>query len=189
MSFPGATAVKNLPGNTGDTRGMGSTPASGRSPGGGNGNPLQYSCLEYSTDRGAWRATVHRMAKSQTQLTDWAQHHVWARILTRLSYTCRNIPWRGFKSWKHLSKLMLWQPGIYMHSFGRKVATLSRLLSRGFQNIYICLKAVSIAISHHHNSTCSPADSGPPIQQSAKFLKAEKMLTSALWDSSSLLTT
>ena len=51
--------VKNLPANVGDARDMGSIPGSGRSPGGGNGNPLQYSCLENAMDRGAWRATVH----------------------------------------------------------------------------------------------------------------------------------
>ena len=43
---------------------------SGRSPGEGNGNPLQYSCLKTFMDRGAWRATVHRVAKSQTQLSN-----------------------------------------------------------------------------------------------------------------------
>ena len=52
--------------NAGD---VGSIPGSGRSPGEGNGNPLQYSCLEKSMDRGAWRATVHGVAKSQTQLS------------------------------------------------------------------------------------------------------------------------
>ena len=60
--------VKNLPANAGDVRDMGSIPGSGRSPGEGNGNPLQYSCLENATDRGAWRATVHRVTKSQTGL-------------------------------------------------------------------------------------------------------------------------
>ena len=53
--------------NAGDP---GSIPASGRSPGEGNGNPLQYSCLENSMDRGAWWATVHGVTKSQTQLND-----------------------------------------------------------------------------------------------------------------------
>ena len=48
---------------------MGLISRSGRSPGGGNGNPLQYSCLEYFMNRGAWRATVHRVAKSRTQLS------------------------------------------------------------------------------------------------------------------------
>ena len=49
---------------------LGSIPGSGRSPGGGNDNPLQYSCLENPMDRGAWRATVHGVAKSRTQLDD-----------------------------------------------------------------------------------------------------------------------
>ena len=52
-------SVKNLPANAGDTRDMGSIPGSGRSHEEGNGNPLQYSCLENSMDRGAWRATGH----------------------------------------------------------------------------------------------------------------------------------
>ena len=63
-----ALVVKNLPANTGDIRDAGSIPKSGRSPGGGHGNPLQYSCLENHTDRGAWRATVHGVAKNQTRL-------------------------------------------------------------------------------------------------------------------------
>ena len=63
-----ALVVKNPPANAGDIRDASSIPGSGRSPGGGHGNPLQYSGLENSTDRGAWRATVHRVAKSQTRL-------------------------------------------------------------------------------------------------------------------------
>ena len=63
QGFSGGLNVKNLPTNAGDA---GSIPASGRSPGEGNGNPLQYSCLENSKDRGAWRASVHGVAKSQT---------------------------------------------------------------------------------------------------------------------------
>ena len=56
--------------NAGDVRDLGSIPGSGRSPGVGNGNPLQYSCLENSMDREAWRVVVHEMEKSQTQLSD-----------------------------------------------------------------------------------------------------------------------
>ena len=56
-----AVVEKNPPANAGDTRDMGSVPGSGRSPGGGNGNPLQYSCLENSMDRGDWQAKVHRI--------------------------------------------------------------------------------------------------------------------------------
>ena len=58
--------VKNLPANAGDVRDAGSIPGLGRSPGGGHGNPLQYSCLENSMDRGAWQATVHEVTQSQT---------------------------------------------------------------------------------------------------------------------------
>ena len=77
--FPGDTVVKNLPANAGDTgnkgnaRDSGSIPGSGNSPGVGNGNPLQYSCLKNSKDRGAWLATVHGVAKSLTPLSA-AQH-------------------------------------------------------------------------------------------------------------------
>ena len=63
-----ALVVKNPPANTGDVRDEGSIPWSGRSPGGGHGNPLQYSCLENPMDRGAWQITVHIVAKSQTWL-------------------------------------------------------------------------------------------------------------------------
>ena len=60
--------VKNLPANAGDTRDTGSVPGLGRSPGGGHGIPLQYSCLENSMDRGALWAAVHGVAKSWIQL-------------------------------------------------------------------------------------------------------------------------
>ena len=66
--FPGGSLVKNPPANAGDAGGLGLIPGLGRSPGGGSGNPLQYSHLENSMDRGAWWATVHGVAKSQTQL-------------------------------------------------------------------------------------------------------------------------
>ena len=58
--------VKNLPANSGDARDMGLNPGSGRSPGVGNGNPLQYSCPENSMDRGGCQATVHGVSKNQT---------------------------------------------------------------------------------------------------------------------------
>ena len=67
IGFPGGSVVKNPPANVGD---MGLIPGSGRCPGGGNGNPLQYSCLEIPMDKGAWRATVHGVAKSQTGLSN-----------------------------------------------------------------------------------------------------------------------
>ena len=61
-----ALAVKNLPANAGNARDMGLIPKSGRSPGVGNGNLLQYSCLKNSIDRGAWWATLLGVTKSQT---------------------------------------------------------------------------------------------------------------------------
>jgi len=66
LGFPDGIVVKNPPASAGDTRDSGSIPELGRSPGGGNGNPLRYSCLKKSTDRGAWRAIVHEVIKSQT---------------------------------------------------------------------------------------------------------------------------
>ena len=60
-----ALVVKKLPANAGDLRGVGSIPGSGRSPGGGHGNPLQYSCLENLMDRRDEQATVHRVVESK----------------------------------------------------------------------------------------------------------------------------
>ena len=68
MGFPGGSDGKVSARTVGDP---GSIPRSGRSPGEGNGNPLQYSCLENPMDRGAWWATVHGLAKSRTQLNDF----------------------------------------------------------------------------------------------------------------------
>ena len=62
--------VKNPPANAGDVKAAGSIPGLGRSPGGGHGNPPQYSCLENSKDKGDWQATVHGAAKGETQLSD-----------------------------------------------------------------------------------------------------------------------
>ena len=64
--------IKNPPTNKGDVRDVGSMPGSGRSPGGGHGNPLQYSLLENSVDRGAWQGTVYRVAESDR--TEATQH-------------------------------------------------------------------------------------------------------------------
>ena len=70
--IPGGSGVKNPPTNAEDKRDVGSIPGSGWSPGGGNGNPFQYSCLENPMDRGAWRTTVQRVTKSRTP---WATVH------------------------------------------------------------------------------------------------------------------
>ena len=70
--FPSDSVVKNLPANAGDT---GSILGSGRSPGEGNDNPLQRSCLKNPRFTGVWRATVHGVAKSWTRLSDWMHKH------------------------------------------------------------------------------------------------------------------
>ena len=69
VDFPSGSEVKASACNEGD---LGSIPGLGRSPGEGNGNPLQYSCLENPKDGGAWWATVHGVAKSQTRLRDFS---------------------------------------------------------------------------------------------------------------------
>ena len=66
LGFPGDSVVKNLPANTGDTGDVGLIPGSGRSPGGGSGNPLQYSCLDNPMDRGAPWVIAHGVAKGGT---------------------------------------------------------------------------------------------------------------------------
>ena len=73
MGFPGGSDGKESACNAGD---LGLITGLGRSPGGGHGNPLQYSCLENLMDRGDWWATVHGVTKSQTRLSDQAQHEL-----------------------------------------------------------------------------------------------------------------
>ena len=68
--FPGGPVVKNPPASAGDARDAGSIPGSGKSPGIENGNPLQYSCLENSTERGTWWTTVHGVTKSSSRLSN-----------------------------------------------------------------------------------------------------------------------
>ena len=67
--FPDGPVGKESTCNAGDTGNVGSVPGSGRSPGEGNGNPLQYSCMENPMDRGAWWAIIQRVEKSQTLLS------------------------------------------------------------------------------------------------------------------------
>ena len=86
--------VKNLPADAGVFRVEGSIPVSGRSPGEGNGNVFQYSCLENPMDRGAWRATVHGVAKSQIGLKRLSTHactyiHIYVHILFQILFHFR----------------------------------------------------------------------------------------------------
>ena len=88
--FPLVSQVKNLPANTGDAGDEGSIPGSGKSPGGGNGNPLQYSCLENLMVRGTWWATVHGVAKSWTRLSDQAHTQlIYVFVQQKLTQCCK----------------------------------------------------------------------------------------------------
>ena len=82
-------AVKSLPASVGDAREVSSIPGSGRSPEDGNGNPLQYSCLENFMDRGAWWAIVHGVEKSWAWQSDWTHTHtewcLWQRPRGRVT--------------------------------------------------------------------------------------------------------
>ena len=75
MSFSAGSVVKNLLANAEAAEDVGSVPELGRCPGGGNSNPLQYSCPGNPTDRGAWQATFHGVAKSQSRLNDYECTH------------------------------------------------------------------------------------------------------------------
>ena len=89
--------VKNLPANAEGARDVCFIPGLGRSPGIGNGNPFQCSCLEDSMDRGAWRATVHGVAKSRTPLSDFTFtfhfHALEKEMATHSSSLAWRIPW------------------------------------------------------------------------------------------------
>ena len=79
--FPGGTVVKNLPANEGDARDSGLISRWGRSAGLGNGNILQYSCLEHFMHRGAWEATVHGVTKNHTRLSIYTHTHTHTHLL------------------------------------------------------------------------------------------------------------
>ena len=97
MGFPGGSVVNNLPAKVGDT---GSMPGSRKLSGEENGHPLQYSSPENPADKGAWWATAHGLAKSQTQLSDWAQHMgiSWLRLRVSTAGTSGSIPSVGAKT-------------------------------------------------------------------------------------------
>ena len=85
--------IKNLPARAGDIRDAGSVPGSGRSPGGGNSNPLQYSCLENPMDRGAWQATVHVVTVSRTRLKRLSTHADLLQALEKFLRVWEALPW------------------------------------------------------------------------------------------------
>ena len=105
-----ALVVKNPPANAGNTRDTGLIPGWGRSPGGGHGNPLQYSCLENPMDRGAWLATVHGVTKSQTRLKQLSTHtsvyQLKGESNRQLKYTYKDKGFRQMNSPFHWEGLL-----------------------------------------------------------------------------------
>ena len=108
--LPWWLSSKESTGNAEDVGDMGSIPGSGRSPGGGHGNPLQDSCLENPMDGGAWRATVHRVAKSGTQLKRLSTH-TYSQQAVKLGfdqicllqvYCCLHSPLTPSPGWERL---------------------------------------------------------------------------------------
>ena len=95
MGFPGGTSGKNPSANAGDIRDADSIPGSGRYPGGGHGNPLQYSCLENPMDRGVCWATVHRVAELDT--TEATNTHTRVRTHTHVRTSCEMPGWMNHK--------------------------------------------------------------------------------------------
>ena len=99
LGLPSDSVVKNPPVNAGDIRDMGSISGSGRSLGGGNGNLLQYSCLENPMDGGAWRAAVHGVAEGWTRLSDFTFtfhfHALEKEMATHSSVLAWRIPGMG----------------------------------------------------------------------------------------------
>ena len=107
-----APMVKSLPASAADVRDAGSIPGTERSPGGGHGNPLQYSCLENPMDRGAWKATGHSVTKSWTRLKrlsmcKWKFYHQASFLKMQMYY----LGWRGILSFQIKLYLVstLWQ--------------------------------------------------------------------------------
>ena len=86
-----APVIKNPPANAGELRDASSIPGSGRSPGGGNGNPFQYSNLENSMGRGVWQATIHGVRKSQTGLSDWAGMLLKSNLISSVAKLCPTL--------------------------------------------------------------------------------------------------
>ena len=140
--FPGgATGKEDQAANAGDTRDVGLIPRLGRSPGGGNGNPLQYSCLENPLDWGAWLATVHRVAKS------W----IWLKWLSTYASGFSSIDWLGLllgAGWLHLHLVL------NLHTF--KLSEKKRPHSQKPQLISCILSDAVESLAHSWTNHCLP---------------------------------
>ena len=84
--------IRNLPANAGAAGDTGSIPMLGKSPGGGNGNPLHYFCLENPMDRGAWQATIHEVTKNQTQLKAHMRAQIMSNTVQYVRFLAKCLP-------------------------------------------------------------------------------------------------
>ena len=136
--------VKNMPARARDARDVGSVLRLGRSPGEGNGNLLQYSFLENSMDRGAWRAKVHGVLKSWTQLRDWVQCSLTISSSATLFSSClQSFPESGYFPMSQLfsSSLSIWASATVLPMniqgwFPLGLTSLISLLSRGLSAVF-----------------------------------------------------
>ena len=111
--FPCGSVIKNLPAIQ-ETEDMDSVPGLGGSPGGWNGNPLQYSCQENPMDKGAWQATVDGVTKSQTKLSNWAHtHKVIVGIMQFNLYSKLNIVYYTWILPHKIIIIFTWQRVLY----------------------------------------------------------------------------
>ena len=138
LGFPGGSVGKESTCNAGDLGDMSSIPGWGRSPGGGHGNPLQYSCLENPMDRGAWWAGAHGVAKSQTWLLDLPG----CLILYPLSISWRSQgPELGLEGWSPEGMLFLATCGLWELLVNRGGWTWASLHSLPFHPLLLMLRA------------------------------------------------
>ena len=146
QAFQVVLVVKNLPASARDATDASSIPGSGRSSGKGNGNPLQYSCLENPMDRGAWQATVNRVAQSQTQLKWLSTHacehvHVCVNLSVRVTL-CVNVPACScVKTWACPHVLTCWCKNVRLWVSMFMSECVSMYLSKRMcENSYVCYR-------------------------------------------------
>jgi len=168
VSFPTDSVGKESTGNAGDGGRHEFIPGSGRSPGGGCGNPLQYSCLENTTEREVWWAIVHRVAKSKTQVKKWNTH---TRMHTRQGYIlafCLFNLYAEFSTVQSLSHIQLFVTS----------RTAAHQASLSIINTQSLLKFMSIesVMSSNHLILCHPLLLLPSVFASIRVFSNELVL-------------
>ena len=191
MGFPGGTVGKESVFSTGDTRDTGSVPGSGRSPGGGNGNPLQHSCLDNPTDRGAWWDRVHGIAMSWTWLNMSTPVYIWPNSIFTKYQWWHTIPFetarQGFWICDCSEHIRVHNPYIVSRSFTMYLGFNSRTLSflsyiSNVKNIFFLANAMDRLRTHVLEDVliCVPLQSSQDpiinISQKCSCLKYETAL-------------